>query len=120
MRDDLKLTCSDDGQHPACEIAKIVWQPSIVEEGKIYELGEGRSDYETVPMGGSSRSTALGRDRHVSRSDVIVTVRASGGRTFQFPRCGRCGKTPPPLRDDTVSKLREWDSESFDLSLLRK
>ena len=122
---ELRVICTDRGQHGSIELAVIWWHPPD-DGGDGFAVWDDSSirGLESSALGDSARGTkSSAANRQVHRTPVEVRIRADGGKTYVMPRCPKCGKTVL-LRDDRLSayveKSRDTPSEAaYDVSLKR-
>jgi hypothetical protein len=116
LADDLLLTCTDRGQHPSTQLARVSWMPEMAAGVAVWLPGD--EDAEPRAIRENTRTSKAGETRLQRRQPVEVIDRADGGVTFHLPACPRCRRRVR-LRDDTLNRIRaEWHHNSCDVSLL--
>lgn len=121
LRDRIRLSCSDSGQHPEVELALLEWEPDrpADDDGGVRIWEPGEADNMMVE---NIRENARARRRGgtallVTRTAADWEDRRRGGRTLVM-HCKRC-KRDFRLRDDRLDRLRESPVATVDVSLIR-
>lgn len=94
--DDLRVICTDRGQHNPRELGEVSWREDVPVALKT--MGELPRDLGEMLWIGE-RNTGAGMR---PKASVMITTRSDGGQTFTLPPCPVCGRVAV-LRDDTIA-----------------
>jgi len=106
------LTCTDRGQHPAAELARLWWMPDDGDTVHVWSPGDETLDVDLLTE--RTRATRSGGTRHRVSNAAWWVERSDGGRTLHM-LCPRCGRNPQ-IRDDRLIPLRLWPNATLDVS----
>jgi hypothetical protein len=125
---DLRVICTDRGQHGPIELAVISWVPAgLAEQGfAVWSASAPLRDLASQALGDGARGTkSAAINRQIHRSPVDVRDRKDGGKTYVMPKCPKCGKGKKHvlLRDDRLAAYVEKTADSgasraYDVSVI--
>lgn len=119
LRDLIQLTCTDRGQHPAVEIARLEWRPDRDDgDQDVHIWAPGDPDGMTVDLITENvrGHREGGTTSHVVRTAATLDDRPDGGLILQA-HCVRC-RRQWRRRESWIDALRASPSGTLDLSFI--